>query len=131
MHRLLLAVAFAFFAPALVFAQSTTSSLTGTATDSTGALLSNAPVTVTNSTTGVQQQVKTDAQGTYRVGQLPPGNYSLKVETLEFQEQNVQNINLVVDQQGRQHVSGAVFQSRQCEIDYNSGHPRKCWGLRY
>ena len=104
MRRLLPTVVFALYAPAALLAQSTTSSLTGAVTDSTGAVLANATVTVTNVATGVQQTVTTGPQGTYRVGQLPPGNYSMKVEGAGFQEQSIENINLAVDQQGRQDV---------------------------
>ncbi len=113
MRRILPTVAFALIAPAALYSQSTTSSLTGTVTDSSGAVLGNATVTVTNVATGVAQQVTTGPQGTYRVGQLPPGNYSMKVESTGFQEQNLENINLVVDQQGRQDVKLEVGGSVQ------------------
>ena len=113
MRRLLPTVAVALLAPAIALSQSTTSSLTGTVTDSTGAVLANATVTLTNTATGVAQQVKSGPEGTYRVGQLPPGNYTMKVESTGFQEQNLQNINLVVDQQGRQDVKLAVGGSDQ------------------
>ena len=112
MRRILPVLAVVLCAPAAVYSQSTTSSLTGTVTDSTGAVVGNAIVTVTNEATGVQQRVKTGPQGTYRIGQLPPGNYTMKIEGAGFQEQDLTNINLVVDQQGRQdaklEVGGTV-----------------------
>lgn len=113
MRRLLPLAAVAFSVPAVLMAQSTTSSLTGTITDSTGAVLANATITITNLATGVQQTVSTGPQGTYRVGQLPPGNYSMKIESPGFQEQQIQNINLVVDQQGRQDIKLGVGDSSQ------------------
>ncbi|MEO5962582.1 MAG: TonB-dependent receptor [Thermomonas sp.] len=52
------------------FAQSTTGSVAGRAN-------AGEVVTVTNSTTGASRTATVNADGTYRIGQLPPGDYSL------------------------------------------------------
>ena len=113
MRRLAPTLAVLLAAPAALVAQSTTGSLTGTITDPSGATLAGAIVTVTNTATGVSQQVKTDAGGTYRVGQLQPGNYTMKVSDQGFQDQTLQNIGLVVDQQARQDVKLNIGGSNQ------------------
>jgi hypothetical protein len=99
--------------PLAVRAQNTTSSLTGTVTDSSGASVAGADVTVANTATGVEYRAKTNQQGLYRVSQLPPGNYSMKVENAGFAPQTFPSITLVVDQQGRQDVKLSLGSASQ------------------
>ena len=58
--------------------------LQGTVTDSSGAVLPNATVTVRNADTGVTQSVKTDSAGTYQVPALSPGRYDVEVSASGF-----------------------------------------------
>ena len=48
-------------------AQITTTTLVGTVTDKTGAVVVDAKVTATNTGTNLQRSVKTNAQGEYRI----------------------------------------------------------------
>ena len=66
-------------APAL-FAQGVSGRIVGTATDSSGAAVANAHVTVTDQDTGVSTSVVTDARGEYRANNLPPGNYQVQID---------------------------------------------------
>ena len=50
-----------------------TSSLAGTVTDPTGAVIPGAVVTIVNTETGLQREDKSDSQGRYTMEQLPPG----------------------------------------------------------
>ncbi|MBE7182224.1 MAG: carboxypeptidase regulatory-like domain-containing protein, partial [Terriglobus roseus] len=104
MRRILPFATAALLSSTAALAQSTTSSITGTVADSTGAVLANATVTVTNTSTGVQQQGKSGPEGVYRISQLPPGNYTMKINSQGFEDQNIQGITLVVDQQARQDI---------------------------
>lgn len=99
-----LALAVIFFASLYGSAQNTTSSLTGTVTDTTGAVISGAEVTVANTATGVTTKVNTDGQGVYRVSQLPPGSYTMHVASSGFAAQDIQAFTLLVDQQAREDV---------------------------
>ncbi len=63
-----------------VFAQGVSGRIVGSATDSSGAVVANAHVTVTNQDTGVSITVVTDSRGEYRANNLPPGNYQVQVE---------------------------------------------------
>src|SRR5689334_18572579 len=69
-------------------------SIQGTVTDTAGALVAGANVTVTNKETGKSQQVVTSDQGFYRVGELPPGKYTVTVEGSGFKKQIVDDITL-------------------------------------
>ena len=63
----------------------TLSSITGTITDSSGALAPSAKVTVTNVATGVAKTAVASSAGTYVVTDLIPGTYTVKVELAGFQ----------------------------------------------
>ena len=65
-------------------AQNSTAQILGSVTDSTGAVIPGATVTVTNTATGVSHSIKTGSSGTYIVSQLIPGPYSIKVEAPGF-----------------------------------------------
>lgn len=63
----------------------TLSSITGTVTDSSGALTPNAKVTITNVATGVAKTATVGSAGTYVVTDLIPGTYTVRVELAGFQ----------------------------------------------
>jgi carboxypeptidase family protein/TonB-dependent receptor-like protein len=91
-------------------AQVVGATLSGTITDSTGAMIPKAKASITNTATGVSRDAITDADGFYSVPNLLPGNYSVtalapgfstKVETgitLEVGGSQVLNITLRVGQ---------------------------------
>jgi hypothetical protein len=81
-YLVILAVVGGVTQPAL--AQSATGQILGTVIDSTGAVIPNATVTVTNSATNVASTVKTSDAGSYLVSQLIPGPYKIKVEAPGF-----------------------------------------------
>ena len=61
-------------------AQSTTGSILGDITDSSGAVLAGAAVRVTISSTGASRETETNDVGAYRFAGLPPSNYTLDVQ---------------------------------------------------
>jgi Carboxypeptidase regulatory-like domain len=65
-------------------AQTDTARLIGTITDSTGAVVPNAAVTVTSTGTGRSVTTQTSASGEYVVTALPPGNYHVEVKETGF-----------------------------------------------
>lgn len=67
--------------PAL-FAQSST--ITGLITDPNGANIPEAPVTITNTATGVARRVPTNGQGYFTAPSLPYGDYSLGITVAGF-----------------------------------------------
>ena len=62
----------------------TSGEITGLVTDSSGAAVAGASVTVTNKATGATRKVTTNSEGLYSFPSLPPGVYELKVEQTGF-----------------------------------------------
>jgi hypothetical protein len=82
--------------PSLVFAQAqTTSALTGTVTDSSGAVVPGATVSITSpSLIGGTHSSVTDSQGVYRFPSIPPGVYELTAELAGFRKVTRTDIRL-------------------------------------
>jgi len=67
------------------WAQSDLSSIGGTVTDPSGALVSKAQVLVTSEATGAVHKVFTNKSGLYTIPDLAPGRYTITVEAAGFQ----------------------------------------------
>src|SRR6185295_7229462 len=65
-------------------AQLATAELNGRVTDSSGAVLPGATVTVTQTATGLVRTVVTDGNGSYLISNLPTGPYRLEVALQGF-----------------------------------------------
>jgi len=61
-----------------------TGSISGTVTDPQGAAVADATVTVSNKATGTNQVLKTNSDGSFTSGSLPPGDYQIRVESSSF-----------------------------------------------
>ena len=85
-----------------VRAQYEDGSLTGTIHDTTGAVVSDATVTVTNVNTGIATKVTTNGSGDYDVPSLRVGSYSVKAEAPNFAPAEAKNIQIAVG--GRQRI---------------------------
>jgi outer membrane receptor protein involved in Fe transport len=92
---LLLAV---FLAGMELFAQSEvgTTGVNGTITDPSGAVVSGAKITATNTGTNFTRQTTSTAAGLYSLGNLPVGSYDLKVEMAGFKTAEQKSLNLAV-----------------------------------
>lgn len=75
-----------------------TGTIVGTVTDSSGAIIPDATVTVTNQGTAESRTMKTNVSGDFNFPILAVGNYTLKVEKEGFQVFLQKNIVLQVDQ---------------------------------
>ncbi|MDQ1728600.1 MAG: hypothetical protein QOD33_725 [Pyrinomonadaceae bacterium] len=67
-------------------------SVQGTVTDASGGLVPDATVKLTSNETGRVQEVKTSADGFYRLSELSPGNYTLSVEKAGFKKATVDQL---------------------------------------
>ena len=70
----------------LLHAQSTFGSIVGIVTDSSGAVVPGATVTITNLATNNKTTVRTDATGGYRLVDLLPANYKIEVAAKSFKQ---------------------------------------------
>ncbi len=80
---LLLAVFVTLCVP--VHAQTRIGTVQGTVKDESGALVPNATVTITQPVTAYKQTVKTDAQGTFKLVNVPFNTYKVSAEATGFQ----------------------------------------------
>jgi hypothetical protein len=99
--RLRMTFAFVVLAAAALGAQSFRGGIVGTVTDSSGASVADAQVTVTSEDTGLTRVVETDSDGNYHFSELPLGNYSVTVVKTGFNTQTQKGIAVAVSTDSR------------------------------
>jgi hypothetical protein len=67
-------------------------SISGSITDPTGAVVSNARISITDADTGVAKNLTADSAGFYSVGPLNPGSYTVTITAPGFQTLSVKTI---------------------------------------
>src|SRR5258708_23472555 len=83
---------------ASVNAETSTGRVTGLVKDSSGSVVQNAVVTVTNEQTGAQRTVRTNNDGLYTIVSLQPSEYDLRVVVPGFAPVEIQHLSLAVGQ---------------------------------
>jgi hypothetical protein len=73
-------------------AQTSAGRITGSITDSSGGVIPNATVTAKNSETGIVTPATSNHEGIYVLYPLPPGTYSVTVETPGFRSERIDGI---------------------------------------
>jgi len=84
------------FSTCLAMAQGVRGSISGTVTDTTGAVVPNASVVATEVDTNVQNKTTSNKDGIYRFPSLSPGTYEISVGKQGFKTAVVKNISLNV-----------------------------------
>jgi hypothetical protein len=84
MQRIVVLIAMAILCPALVLGQGGFAAIEGTVKDNSGGVIPGATVTATNVATNQKTSGVTTDIGFFRLAQLLPGNYSVKVEFVGF-----------------------------------------------
>ncbi|PYQ97236.1 MAG: hypothetical protein DMF96_15475 [Acidobacteria bacterium] len=100
--------------PGSLAAQAVTGTIIGVITDSSGAVMPGASVTLTNTGTGLTRIVITDSNGEYTAPSLPTGKYTVKAELSGFKTVTTPDVALGVDQKFRVNMRleiGAVEES--------------------
>ena len=108
------------FCAMAVRSQTATGSIVGTVTDSSGAAVASAKVTVTNASTNSKSEVISNAEGDFTAPLLPPGSYSIAVAAAGFKGLEQTGIRVQVQQQARIDVVlqvGALNESVQVTAD--------------
>jgi hypothetical protein len=82
-------------------AQAVTGTILGTVTDTSGAVIPGATITLTNAGTGFTRTVVSDSGGEYTAPNLPTGKYKLSAELSGFKTVTLPDVDLGVDQHVR------------------------------
>ena len=116
----LLAV-FSTMAATGLYAQSDNGSIVGTVTDTTGAVIPDAAITVTNVDTGLKLAGKSNSAGEFQIFAVPRGNYKADVQAQGFQSQTATFAVQVASAQTLQFklTAGVVSQT----VDVTSAAP--------
>src|SRR5579885_2784362 len=77
-----------------------TTSLTGTVSDPSGAVIPSATITIVNAETGLQRTAVADSQGRYTFSLVPPGTYKLTAKAPGFADVVIDKVELLVSQPG-------------------------------
>lgn len=84
--------------PIYVQAQTVAGSIGGAVTDSTGAAVPKALITVTSQSTGLQRTASSSEIGTFHIPLLPPGVYYVEASKAGFSTQSRKDVQLLVNQ---------------------------------
>lgn len=87
------------------FGQAVTGTLVGSVSDSSGAMVANAKVTITEKNTGASRTSETNASGNYTFPDLPPGVYTVTTELTGFKKDIRDNIAVDVNKTTRVDAS--------------------------
>ncbi len=99
-------------APSAV-AQSTTGDITGTVTDTTGAILPHVKVTLTNLATKEVRTAETTDAGDYTFTQLGPGSYSISISNAGFKTFLVPSLELAAADRAREDAKLEIGSAAQ------------------
>ncbi|HEX4947154.1 MAG TPA: carboxypeptidase-like regulatory domain-containing protein, partial [Blastocatellia bacterium] len=89
------------FLSTIAFAQTTSTTILGTVTDATGAVLPNAKVIVTNTGTGQKRETTTSSTGDFSFPLLDVGLYDVTVEAAGFKQGTRRGIVLEINEKVR------------------------------
>jgi hypothetical protein len=125
MKSLLRVVSVSFLAIALLphqlAAQQATAQIGGKVTDSSGAIIVGARVTLTNPNTGISHQAAANKDGEYLFTLVPIGSYDLKVEQAKFRTYEQKGITLDINQNAKVNVTLPVGTSTEVvEVNGNA-----------
>jgi hypothetical protein len=113
--RVILSIVTLLGTGSILFAQAgATGTILGTVTDTTGAVVPNAKVTVTNVATDVNFQTVSNSAGDYQAPALNPGTYKIAAEAPGFEKALTASFTLAVDQTVRVNIvmkPGAVTET--------------------
>src|ERR1700730_12585379 len=77
-----------------ILAQSDTSSMSGTVTDVSGALVPGAQITIHNNATLADRTITSNENGAFTLTTLPPGDYSVRATKAGFQNTTLNDVHL-------------------------------------
>jgi outer membrane receptor protein involved in Fe transport len=97
-----------------MFGQAVNGTLLGTLNDTSGAVVTGAKVTAIEVGTGISHDTQTNTSGNYTISNLPPGNYSVRVEAPGFKKESRAEVRVEVNSSVRVDMimhAGAVTET--------------------
>jgi len=91
-------------------AQRTTGDIIGTVADGTGAMLASVTVAVSGPSIAGSQTTVTSSSGVYRIGNLPPGTYSVSYSLSGFQPMTLRGVRVSIGATVEENVALSVSQ---------------------
>jgi len=117
MSRKLALAAFLLAHGVPAFAQRTTGDIIGTVKDDTGGILADVVVSVSGPNIAGAQTGVTSGSGVYRIGNLPPGTYSVAYTLTGFKTLNLRGVRVAVGSTVEENVAlGVTQRSEQVEV---------------
>src|ERR1700733_13365572 len=92
-----IALVLSLFFSVSMFGQAVNATVVGTVTDSSGAVVAGAKVTLTEADTNVSRTGQTNESGNFVFSDSPPGNYFVTVEKTGFKKEQRRDIALLVN----------------------------------
>src|SRR5262249_40369777 len=89
----------------LAYGQAGLATVTGTVTDSSGAVVANAPIEILNKETGATFRAASSETGNYTVSQLPVGDYDMNIAIQGFKKYEHRGFHLAAQQTMREDVA--------------------------
>ena len=103
--------------PSLLCAQSGNSSIQGTVTDSSGAVVQEAQILLTNTATGVVLSARSDSSGSYSFPSVVPGTYSIEFSKPSFAAYRVSRFEVFVGQRATENAALNPASSATVEVN--------------
>lgn len=79
-------------------AQLDTAVISGTVRDPSGAVIPGATITINNRDTGLVRTTATNGSGTYQMGEIPPGIYTIEAQATGFSSSQQKDVTLALSQ---------------------------------
>src|SRR6266404_9836180 len=98
MTRWLVILGLCLICSTLVSAQSTGGRILGRIADSSGAVLANVKITLTNEATGLSRETNSNASGDYSFVEVAPGGYRVEFEQTGFKKNVLKDVTVAVNQ---------------------------------
>jgi hypothetical protein len=97
MTRWLAVLGLCLICSTLVFSQSTGGRILGRIADSSGAVLANVKITLTNEATGLSRETNSNASGDYSFVEVAPGGYRVEFEQTGFKKNVLKDVTVAVN----------------------------------
>lgn len=107
--------------PAITHAQSGNSSIQGTISDTSGAVIQDASVALMNTATGVVLKAQSDASGSYSFPTVRPGIYSVEVTKDGFASYKISQFKVIVGQHATENAALNIASSSAMVVVNASG----------